>query len=47
MLNLIHWPIGMSVHGLAGTFILLGIPFESTKVIIKSSDSAREKETLG
>jgi hypothetical protein len=37
----------MGVQGLADTFILLGMPFDSTKVIINFSDSAREKETLG
>jgi ribonucleotide reductase alpha subunit len=47
MLNLIHWPIGMGAQGLADTFMMLGMPFDSTEVIIKFSDSAREKETLG
>jgi hypothetical protein len=47
MLNLIHWHNGIGVQGLADTFILLGMPFDSTEVIIKFSDSAREKETLG
>jgi len=47
MLNILHWPIGIGVQGPADTFILLGMPFDSTEVIIQFSDSAREKQTLG
>ncbi len=32
--NLRHRPIGIGVQGLADAFILLGMPFDSTEVIV-------------
>lgn len=33
--NLRHRPIGIGVQGLADTFILLGLPFDSPEVIVE------------
>lgn len=34
--NIRHRPIGIGVQGLADTFILLGMPFDSPEVILRS-----------
>lgn len=34
--NLRHRPIGIGIQGLADTFILLGLPFESPEVFLSS-----------
>ncbi len=42
--NLRHRPIGIGVQGLADTFILLGMPFDSPEVILQSCHTVLKRK---